>query len=200
MLPLILLATCSPLINPVTMSAVVQNESGGNPLAIHDNSDGKSYSPKSLDEAVALAKRLVAGGHSVDLGLAQINSKNLQWVGMTIEQSFDPCSNLQASQQVLVDAYKRTSGDLQKTLQIYNTGKDAGNQYASKVYGKAGVVIPAIPGGSMASWAKNGNRDVADISRASHRIRSRDAVTAKVQWTPAASPFEADGSGFSAGW
>jgi type IV secretion system protein VirB1 len=195
MLPMMLLATCSPLVDPVTMSAVVQNESGGNPLAMHDNADGKSYSPKSLDEAVTLAKRLISSGHSVDLGLAQINSKNLQWVGMTVEQSFDACSNLQASQQVLVDAHKRSGGDLQKTLQIYNTGKTAGSQYSSRVYGKAGVVVPAIPGGTLAKWTKS-EVEVADLPK----IQSDDAVQARVQWTPAASPLEADGTGFSVAW
>ena len=114
MLPMLLLATCAPLVDPVTMSAVVQHESGGNPLAIHDNATSKSYLPKSLNDAVALAKRLISDGHSVDLGLAQMNSKNLQWVGMTVEQVFDPCANLQASQQVLVDAHKRSGGDLKK--------------------------------------------------------------------------------------
>lgn len=180
MLPLILLATCSPLVDAVTMSAVVQNESGGNALAMHDNSDGKSYSPKSVDEAVALAKRLITSGHSVDLGLAQINSKNLQWLSLSVEQSFDACSNLQASQQVLVDAFKRSGGDLQKTLQIYNTGKASGSQYASKVYGKAGVVVPAIPGGAMASWTKK------DMDKS-------NAVVAKLIYSPAASPLEVEG-------
>lgn len=189
MLPLILMAACAPLIDPITIAAVVQNESGGNPLAIHDNADGKSYSPKNLDNAVALAKRLIAAGHSVDLGLAQINSKNLHWVGLTVEQSFDSCSNLQASQQVLVDAHKRSGGDLQKTLQIYNSGKADGSKYASAVYGKAGVVVPAIPGGALAVWTK---KDMASTG-----IGSADALVAKVQWTPAASPFEADGNGLS---
>lgn len=189
MLPLILLATCAPLVDPVTMAAVVQNESGGNPLAMHDNADGKSYSPKSLDDAVALAKRLIAASHSVDLGLAQINSKNLQWVGMTVVQSFDPCANLQASQQVLVDAYKRAGGDLKGTLQIYNSGKATGSQYASNVYGKAGVLVPAIPGGAMAAWTKKDTQIQAGVP-----------FVAKVQWTPAASPLSPDGSDFSSNW
>lgn len=194
MLPMILLASCAPLVDPVTMSAVVQNESGGNSLAIHDNATGKSYSPKSMADAVTLATKLISSQHSVDLGLAQINSKNLQWVGMTVEQSFDACSNLQASQQVLVDAHKRSGGDLQKTLQIYNTGKTAGSKYASRVYGKAGVVVPAIPGGSMASWTKR-EVEVADARR-----QPGDAIEVKMQWTPAASPFEVDGSGLSVTW
>lgn len=189
MLPLILLASCAPMVDPVTMSAVVQNESGGNPLAIHDNADGKSYSPRSMAEAVDLAKRLISADHSVDLGLAQINSRNLQWVGMTVEQSFDPCLNLQASQQVLIDAHKRSGGDLQKTLQIYNTGKTAGSQYASKVYGKAGVVVPAIPGGKLAGWT---NKALQNTSEA--------PIEVKVRWTPAASPFEVDGAGLSIAW
>lgn len=185
MLPLILLVSCAPMVDPVTMSAVVQNESGGNPLAIHDNATGKSYSPRSMAEAVALAERLIAAGNSVDMGLAQINSKNLKWIGMTVEQVFDPCSNLQASQQILVDAHKQSGGDLQKTLQIYNTGKTAGSQYASKVYGKAGVVVPAIPGGSLAGWARSGIDAPIEV---------------KVQPSPAASPLEVDGAGLSVAW
>lgn len=192
MLALALLAACAPLVDPITIAAVVQNESGGNPLAMHDNADGKSYSPKNLDDAVALAKRLIASGHSVDLGLAQINSKNLKWVGLSVEQSFDACSNLQASQQVLIDAHKRSGGDLQKTLQIYNTGKTAGSQYSSKVYGKAGVVVPAIPGGSLANWTKK------DMPVAEGAANSKPFV-AKVEWSPAASPFEPDGGGMSPG-
>jgi len=186
MLPLILLASCAPLVDPVTMSAVVQNESGGNSLAIHDNATGKSYSPKSMDEAVGLAKRLINAGHSVDLGLAQINSRNLKWVGMTVEQVFEPCSNLQASQQVLVDAHQRSGGDLQKTLQIYNTGKAAGSQYAAKVYGKAGIVVPTIPGGKLTSWTKGSTGDAP--------------IEVRVQPSPAASPFEIDGSGLTVAW
>ena len=190
MLPLLLLSACAPLIDPVTMSAVVQHESGGNPLAIHDNADGKSYAPKSLNDAVATAKRLIANGHSVDLGLAQINSKNLRWVGLAVEQSFDACQNLQASQQVLVDAHKRSGGDLKGTLQIYNSGKTAGSQYASSVYGKAGVIVPAIPGGKLASWT---NKNMNTTSSASSA-----ALVAKVSWTPAASPFSPDNNGLSA--
>lgn len=196
MLALALLAICAPLVDPVTIAAVVQNESGGNPLAMHDNTSGRSYSPGSVGDAVELAKRLIADGHSVDLGLAQINSKNLQWIGMTVEQSFDACSNLQASQQVLVDAYKRAGGDLKGTLQIYNSGKAAGSQYASRVYGKAGVVVPAIPGGAMAAWTK---KDMIASSAHAHTAKTATAqpLIAKIQWTPAASPFEPDGSGFS---
>ena len=192
MTPSALLAICAPLISPVTMSAVVQHESGGNPLAIHDNSDSRTYAPRTMNDAIATAKRLVAEGHSVDLGLAQINSKNLPWLHLSIEQSFDACQNLQASQQVLLDAHDRADGDLKKTLQIYNSGKAAGSQYASAVYGKAGVVVPAIPGGHMAAWTEK-----SEI--AAMQMQNRPLV-AKIKWSPSASPFEPDSAGLSPGW
>ena len=193
MTPAALLAVCAPLVSPVTMSAVVQNESGGNPLAIHDNADSRTYAPRSMADAVATARRLIARGHSVDLGLAQINSKNLNWLHLTVEQSFDACQNLQASQQVLLDANERAGGDLKKTLQIYNSGQAAGSQYAAAVFSKAGVVVPAIPGGKMAAWTAR-----ADI--AANQFRAADAVTVKIKWSPAASPLEADGSGLNVVW
>ena len=193
MTPAALLAVCAPLVSPVTMSAVVQNESGGNPLAIHDNADSRTYAPRSMEDAIATARRLIARGHSVDLGLAQINSKNLNWLHLTVEQSFDACQNLQASQQVLLDANERAGGDLKKTLQIYNSGQSSGSQYASAVYSKAGVVVPAIPGGKMAAWT-------AKTDIAASQFRTADAVVVKVKWSPAASPFDVDSSGLNATW
>lgn len=197
MTPAALLAICAPLVSPVTMSAVVQHESGGSPFAIHDNTDSRTYAPSSIDAAVSTAKRLIASGHSVDLGLAQINSKNLRWLHLTVEQSFDACQNLRASQQVLIDAHDRAGGDLKQTLQIYNSGKAAGSQYSSAVYGKAGVVVPAIPGGRMADWT---NRPVAGGAILKDMLSTSSSVplVAKVSWTPAASPFSPDGNGLSA--
>ena len=190
MSPAALLALCAPLISPVTMSAVVQNESSGNPLAIHDNTSGKSYAPRSMTDAIATAKRLIARRHSIDLGLAQINSKNLNWLHLTVEKSFDACENLKASQQVLLDANDRAGGDLKKTLQIYNSGQASGGQYAAAVFSKAGVVVPAIPGGKMASWTA---KDV-------QTQKSEPVYVAKVSWTPAASAFAPDDEGFSVKW
>jgi type IV secretion system protein VirB1 len=145
-----MISVCAPLVAPVTIAAVVQHESGGNPLAVHDNATGASYRPKTETEAIALAKRLIAKGHSVDLGLGQINSSNLSWLGQSVETIFDPCANLAAMQRVLLAAWKQSGGHLPGTLSIYNTGKATsakGAGYAAAIYARAQAapMVATIP-------------------------------------------------------
>lgn len=188
MTPVALMQQCAPTIAPVTLAAVVQQESGGNPLALHDNTTGKSYKPASFAEAARLARDLIAQGHSVDIGLAQINSRNLPRLSMTVEQVLQPCDNLRAAQAVLLDGWKR-SGDLRATLSAYNTGRLAspvGLKYGASVYGKAGVTVPAIPGGQMAQWATVG--------------AVLPPVRPPVTWTPQASPLAPRGDGLAVRW
>jgi type IV secretion system protein VirB1 len=179
---------CAPQVAPVTLAAIVQQESGGNPLALHDNATGKSYRPADMAEAAQLARELIAQGHSVDIGLAQINSRNLPSLGMTVDQVLQPCENLRAAQAVLLSGWKR-SGDLRATLSAYNTGRlssQVGAAYGAKVFGKAGVTVPAIPGGQMAQWATVG--------------AAMPPVRPVVTWTPRASPLAPNGGGLATRW
>ena len=179
---------CAPRIHPITLSAVVRQESGGNPLLIHNNSTGHTYRPKSPGEAMALAGKLIRQGHSVDLGLAQINSRNLSWLGLDVKSVFDPCRNLAAAQTVLLDGWKRSGGNLRKTLALYNTGKPdskAGAKYAARVYSQAGGVIPALTDSSGSQGGQT-----AYINAPPLRI--------KIEWTPAASPLQPHGDALTA--
>ena len=183
-----LMEQCAPQIAPVTMAAVVQQESGGNPLALHDNTSGKSYAPTTVAEAARLARELIAQGHSVDIGLAQISSKNLPRLGLGVDQVLDPCTNLRAAQSILMEGWMR-SGDLRATLSAYNTGRlrsPVGMAYGEKVFGKAGVVVPAIPGGQIAPWATVG--------------AALPPVRPAITWTPQASPLAPKGNGLAAKW
>lgn len=155
-----LLLACTPGVHPITAAAIVQQESAGNPWALYDNTGKQSYRPKSQREAAEIALRLIGQGHSVDIGLAQINSKNLPRLNLTVEQVLDPCTNLQASSRILKEGYER-AGNLPGALSAYNTGKtdsSIGEKYAAKVFSHAGsdYLVPAIPGGKMADWVKNG--------------------------------------------
>lgn len=137
---------CAPQVSTVTMAAIIRQESGGNPHAINDNTVRLPVSPKSKEEAVSIATQRINAGHSVDMGLAQINSKNLKRLGLTVEQVFDPCTNLQASQTILLDAWEGSKGSLIGTLSAYNTGKtnsERGLKYAQQVFSKAGVQVKA---------------------------------------------------------
>ena len=161
MTPLNLMKQCAPLVAPVTMAAIVQNESGGNPLVLHDNTDGTTHRAATTAQAIALAKSLIALGHSVDLGLAQINSRNLQRLGLSEDRIFDPCVNRAAAQTILGRGWRQSAGDLVGALSAYNTGNTTGGvglRYGSEVFAKAGVspapvaVVPAIPGWRLAKW------------------------------------------------
>ena len=141
----LLIALCAPAIEPSTARAVILHESGGNPYAIHINGSVRlSRQPVSYAQAVATASALVGKGYSIDVGLAQINSRNLPRLGLSVAQAFNPCVNLQAMQAILVPDYLeqvRRLGPgqpaLQAALSEYNTGNPLGgfaNGYVASVY------------------------------------------------------------------
>ena len=138
------LAQCAPQVSAVTMAAIVRVESGGNPLALNINGPRQlTRQPKSRDEAVTWASWLVAQGHSVDMGLAQVNSGNLERLGVSVAQMYDPCANLAAGARILTEfyggaAHRYGEGQvaLQAALSAYNTGnhlKGLRNGYVDKV-------------------------------------------------------------------
>ena len=148
-----LLMMCAPAVDPVTMAAVVKQESGGRPWVIHNNNTRKSTTFESKAAAVAAAVAAVGRGESVDMGLVQINSKNLPALGLSVAQVFDPCTNVAAGASILTAGFERT-GSLGSALSIYNTGRSdskVGVTYTQKVFAHAGVKVPRIPGGQLAT-------------------------------------------------
>jgi type IV secretion system protein VirB1 len=150
------LLACAANVAPVTLEAVIRVESGGNPLAINVNHlAGPQPHPATPAEAVATAQSYVARGDSVDLGLMQVNSRNLAALGTTIEQVLDPCANVKAGAAILTANYAeavRSRGEgqaaLQAALSAYNTGsfyRGFANGYVARYYGPGGV--PALAGG-----------------------------------------------------
>lgn len=119
---------------PQVLAAVARTESGLSPLAIHDNTTGLTFNPKSLDIAESIALSLVSEkGHSVDLGLMQINSANLSHLGMKVQDAFDPCRSVRAGATILREGYHRA---LRSAFSIYNTGgptKGIENGYVGRV-------------------------------------------------------------------
>jgi type IV secretion system protein VirB1 len=57
---------------------------------INNNTTKKSATFESEAAAVAAAVAAIGRGESVDLGLAQINSKNLPALGLSVDQVFRP--------------------------------------------------------------------------------------------------------------
>ncbi|MEW6016940.1 MAG: lytic transglycosylase domain-containing protein [Pseudomonadota bacterium] len=158
---LALAAQCAPTVAPETLLSVVQVESRFEPLAIGVNGTPRiTVAPASPDDAVAKAAALIAAGRNIDLGLAQINSKNLSWLGLSLRDVFEPCTNLRAAARILEDGYARSDVErvgeqaaLKTALSYYNTGHPArgfSNGYVGKVTTAAGRIVPAIAGAGMA--------------------------------------------------
>jgi type IV secretion system protein VirB1 len=126
------------------MTAIVRVESGGKPYAINVNGTQKLIrQPHNAEEATRWADWLVSRGYSVDMGLAQINSGNLNRLGLTPQQLFDPCTNLRAGAKILTENYLGASRKygggqdaLRAALSAYNTGNyraGLANGYVAKV-------------------------------------------------------------------
>ena len=120
----VLAATCAPGVAPATIAALAKVESGFETNAINDNTTKREYKAADKAEAIAISQQLQKAGHSIDLGLMQINNQNFGWTGLTIEDAFDPCASMQAAQTILTGFSK------------YNTGsrkRGFANGYVAKV-------------------------------------------------------------------
>ena len=135
---------CAPLIHPITMSALISVESGGNPYAVSINypqtlaAQGLSVpdipaQPHSAAEASRLVNALASLGFTTSLGLAQINTEHLQEFGLSYMQLFDPCTNLRLAERILLRCQQQMMAapratDSQplivRTLSCYNSGND----------------------------------------------------------------------------
>lgn len=134
-----MVSSCAPGDSPDTLAAVASVESGYDTLAINDNTTRTRYAPASVQEAVETATRLLNQGHSLDLGLMQINSNNFPALGLSVEQSFDACRSIKAGARVLREGYQSA---LRVAFSRYNTGNDTkgfANGYVRKVLAAGGL-------------------------------------------------------------
>lgn len=135
---LTLIATCAPMVAPTTMKAIVLEESRGHPYAIHDGRAHRAIFPATREEAITTARRLLAEGTRIDAGLAQINSQNWGRLGLTPETVFDPCSNLQAGERIVLGDYVTAPYTVDAAISRYNTGDESRgvrNGYVGRVKG-----------------------------------------------------------------
>ncbi|WP_203413146.1 lytic transglycosylase domain-containing protein [Entomobacter blattae] len=147
---------CAPYVAYQTTLQVIRVESGGNVYAVHVNNlkGPQPPPPSSAQEAINLATRYIHSGYTVDLGLMQINSRNLSAVGITLPEAFDACTNIKAGATILTADYLRASRAMGKglnallaALSAYNTGDfDSGfaNGYVARYYAQARQPIIGI--------------------------------------------------------
>lgn len=152
---LALAAACAPAVAPSTLLAVVRTESGLDPFAIGLNGPGGGRMRLGTRaEAVRRAQGLIAAGRNVDLGLGQINVRNLAALGLSVADAFDPCRNLAASAKVLEAGYRRAAPSagqeqraLRTALSFYNTGdpeRGFRNGYVTRVAAMAAASRPTF--------------------------------------------------------
>src|SRR5262249_27448135 len=89
---------CAPSVDPHMLVAIGQHESSLDPLTIHDNTTGQVLHGATV---AAAASQLIAAGHSVDLGLMQINSKNLTLLSLSADEAFTACRSLETAARLL---------------------------------------------------------------------------------------------------
>lgn len=151
---------CAPEVSAEAVVPLVITESGGNSLAI-DVDRGPRVRASSVSDAAAMARRYIAAGYTVDVGLAQINSGNFGRLGVTPEQALDPCRNLSLASTLLQESYgaasRRFSGleAISATYSLYNTGtlnRGFLNGYVGRIWRVASAMglISAAPGRSIA--------------------------------------------------
>lgn len=173
-----LLAQCASQVHPITMKAVTRHESHGNYFAIGDSGlmrvprkqrIVRAFYPSSAPEGLALAERLIAEGHIVDIGPAQVTHRNVRKLGYTLAEAFDPCKNLQMGAQVLtgnyLDAAKQYGHGqhaLQAALSAYNTGNFVDgfkNGYVKAVMGNVNKpIVPEVKIASSRQAAPDGDK------------------------------------------
>ena len=124
-----LVAACAPQVDIATAHALVAAESSFNANAIGVVAGSLQRQPRSLAEAVPTVRRLQKEGWNFSVGLAQINVRNFERLGLTAQSAFDPCVNLGAMQVVLTDCYDRAvrhgtgpQHSLRRALSCYYSG------------------------------------------------------------------------------
>lgn len=155
-----LILQCAMAVHPETVTAIIQQESGGNPFAL--NNQVTSFYPESRDEAVRLLHQSLRAGRSTDIGLMQVNSQWLRRLGIEAESLLDPCTNIRVGTWILAtnygEAWRRHGAEkpaLLAALSMYNTGSESrgmANGYVGKVTARAGV--PLAPWTGVAGTTK----------------------------------------------
>lgn len=157
-----LMDECAPNVSPVTMAAIVKQESSFNPFAIGVNGDYiLERQPQTKEEALETVTWLESQGQiNVDLGLGQISKANRKTYELSNSDSFDACLNIQVAADILTKNYINAvnaglsgQGALTAAISTYNTGsRIAGfeNGYVQKVVNNVSpetVAVPALQDG-----------------------------------------------------
>ena len=143
---------CAPRVTPSTMLAIIKTESGGNMLAINVNGKARLLSqPKNIKQALAWVEYLDKYEYNFDIGLCQVNIRNVRKYGYKPSDMLDPCKNLIVASDILYKNYHKVLNNsnsknyaLQKALSAYNTGnyhRGFVNGYVQRVLANSMIVV-----------------------------------------------------------
>lgn len=147
----LMLACLSGQLEPALSLAIIEQESGGDPIALNVNRfHGERPAPATAHQTIEQAEHFIEAGFSVDVGLMGINSRNFDRLGLSLEQAVQPCANIAAGERILVEnldtARQRYPGHadrLSVALSLYNTGsptRGIANGYVAGVLGRRGAI------------------------------------------------------------
>ncbi|RYE81230.1 MAG: lytic transglycosylase [Oxalobacteraceae bacterium] len=154
---LALALSCAPNVHATTASALVHVESGLNPWAIGVVGGALERQPRSRAEALATARELQAQRWNFSVGLGQINVRNFDRLGLSLETAFDACTNLAAMQKVLTECFdsarqrdptRPAQTALRRALSCYYSGNFTtgfAHGYVQKVLAVASPAVRALP-------------------------------------------------------
>jgi type IV secretion system protein VirB1 len=116
---LALAAQCAAVMDPHILIGIGEQESGLNTLALHINGMQPGWPqphPGTAADAARAAGQFISAGHSVDLGLMQINSNTLPMLGLDLMSAFDPCRSLSAAAKLLTSFGQYNTGSPSKGI------------------------------------------------------------------------------------
>lgn len=97
---------CAAGTDPKSLSAIVRQASGYEPLALQfDGAPGGTVKLQASDrsEAIQLASELVVAGHRVRVGLAGLDTRDIERLGLSLADAFEPCSHVKAAARLLAE-------------------------------------------------------------------------------------------------
>ena len=129
-LDLAFIASCSYPGVPVDIVAeIIRVESSFKPWSINVNGVAGSFSFEKRQQASRKIIDLLESGANFDVGLMQVNNKNLLKFKVDERQALDPCLNIYLGSKIFHDAYVTVissnqiyQNPLLITLSVYNTG------------------------------------------------------------------------------
>ena len=135
---------CVPGADPKPLAAIVKRASGHEPLSF-DFDSGRGGPMKLLGsskaEAIQLASELVIAGHRVRIGLAGIDSRDLDKLGASIADAFDPCRNLNAAVRLITESRAQLKPSTPARVEARDNAKTASTSVAAAGPGS----FPTLP-------------------------------------------------------